>query len=257
MKHTLLLLTIVLGSAAALAALWESGANTVSAWQRQASPGRLSSAHAFLDDNCAACHTAVKGVVASNCIVCHADNQALLQRHPSAFHADIATCAACHPEHQGPIVRPSRMDHVALARIGLDQAQSAHTVPDTVRDETVAWLRHHDPEIYNPQLQPEESHLNCAVCHQTKDRHVGLFGNDCAQCHATSQWTIPGFRHPSPASQSCVQCHQAPPSHYMMHFKMISMSIAGQPTAQVGQCFMCHQTTAWNDIKGIGFYKHH
>ena len=26
---------------------------------------------------------------------------------------------------------------------------------------------------------------------------------------------------------------------------------------QVNQCYRCHQTDAWNDIKGIGFYKHH
>jgi hypothetical protein len=30
-------------------------------WQRQASPGKLSSGHAFLEDNCAACHTRVLG----------------------------------------------------------------------------------------------------------------------------------------------------------------------------------------------------
>jgi hypothetical protein len=43
----------------------------------------------------------------------------------------------------------------------------------------------------------------------------------------------------------------------MMHFKMISMSIARMEKAEVNQCFLCHQTTAWNDIKGVGYYKHH
>lgn len=113
------------------------------------------------------------------------------------------------------------------------------------------------PELADPNVRPEEALLNCAVCHQTKDRHLGLFGNDCASCHTTAKWTIAEYRHPSSASQSCAQCHQAPPSHYMEHFKMISMKIARMEKAEVNQCFLCHQTTAWNDIKGVGFYKHH
>jgi hypothetical protein len=43
----------------------------------------------------------------------------------------------------------------------------------------------------------------------------------------------------------------------MGHFNMVSMMVASQPHAQVYQCFLCHQTDAWNDIKGVGWYKHH
>ena len=43
----------------------------------------------------------------------------------------------------------------------------------------------------------------------------------------------------------------------MMHFKMVSMKTAGVEHADVSQCFLCHQTNAWNDIKGVGWYKHH
>lgn len=43
----------------------------------------------------------------------------------------------------------------------------------------------------------------------------------------------------------------------MEHFKMISMKVAKQEHADVTQCFLCHQTTSWNDIKGVGWYKHH
>ena len=94
------------------------------AWQRMASPGALSQGHTFLEHNCAACHTPVKGVEAASCIVCHANNTALLQRQPSAFHADIGACADCHVQHQGLVTRITKMDHVALARIGLRQLQS-------------------------------------------------------------------------------------------------------------------------------------
>ncbi len=226
-------------------------------WQHMVLPGELSQPHAFLANNCAACHTPNKGVEAQNCIVCHADNKTVLQRQPSAFHAEISECAACHLEHQGRIPSMTKMDHVALAHIGSKQVQKAAAAHDPQLAALVAWMKQTDAAPPAPHLQRAESQLNCATCHSTKDRHRGLFGNDCAQCHATAKWTIAAFRHPSSASQSCAQCHQAPPSHYMMHFKMVSMMTARVAKAEVNQCFLCHQTTSWNDIKGVGFYKHH
>lgn len=228
-------------------------------WQHMVMPGELSQAHASLENNCASCHTPVKGVEAKNCIVCHADNKTVLQRQPSAFHSDIQSCAACHLEHQGRVPRITRMDHAALARIGFKQLQSQPQQAGVDVAQIKRWLEDTTaaPQPALAHLQPEEALLNCATCHQTKDRHRGLFGTDCASCHGTTKWTLPEFRHPSSASLSCAQCHQAPPSHYMMHFQMIDQAICKQPNAKVNQCFLCHQTTSWNDIKGVGFYKHH
>ena len=231
-------------------------------WQRQASPGRLSSAHAFLENNCAACHTAGKGPEATNCIACHANNETLLQRQPTAFHADVGSCRECHVEHQGTDRRATLMDHAALARIGLRQLKEggAGAVGRQRHAEVISWIGWQDAgELARSHdgITPAEAALNCAACHANKDRHLKLFGQDCAQCHGTQKWTIPEFRHPSARSTDCAQCHQAPPSHYMGHFHMVSMKVAGQHHAQVNQCYLCHQTTAWNDIKGVGWYKHH
>ena len=237
-------------------------------WEHMTVPGELSQPHAFLENNCAACHTAGKGVEAKNCMVCHADNKDLLQRQPTAFHGNITACAACHLEHRGPVSRITRMDHAALTRIGWRQTktESPQTVPDLAQAKR--WLEQSSdaPHFSAEHLQPEEALLNCATCHQTKDRPQGFFGTNCAQCHTTAKWTIAEFRHPSSSSQSCAQCHQAPPSHYMMHFNMVSKKIAKQEDSQVAeccgptqvdQCYRCHQTTSWNDIKGVGWYKHH
>jgi hypothetical protein len=234
------------------------------AWQRMASPGPLSRAHSFLEHNCAACHTSVKGPEASKCIVCHANNESLLQREPTAFHADVSSCRECHLEHQGIDRRPTEMNHLSLAEIGFRQLK-ADRRPDSedqvVRKQLLDWISQHHPADHissgHSRMTPQEAVLNCATCHATKDRHLGLFGQDCAQCHTTAKWTIPEFRHPSPDSVDCNQCHQAPPSHYMMHFQMISAKVAKQPSAQVNQCYKCHQSTTWNDIKGVGYYKHH
>ena len=78
--------------------------------------------------------------------------------------------------------------------------------------------------------------LNRAGCHLITDRHLGLFGKESAQCHATNSCRIAEFQHPPRRSLDCAQCHQAPPSHCMMHFDMISKKIASQEDAQVAGC---------------------
>jgi hypothetical protein len=188
----------------------------------------------------------------------------LLQRPPTAFHANVSSCRECHREHRGLHERPTSMDHGALSRVGLRQLNSN---PDPETEDRLAaahflrWINQDGRKVTlepgRADLTPQEMILNCAACHGSKDRHLGLFGQDCAQCHGSAAWTIPQFRHPSPPSLDCSQCHQAPPSHYMMHFQMISMTTAGVDQAEVHQCFLCHQTTSWNDIKRVGWYKHH
>jgi hypothetical protein len=232
-------------------------------------PGALSSGHAYLGDRCASCHTTTVGVTVAKCTACHANDERLLGRQPTAFHASIGECAACHVEHQGTAtnIRPVSMDHVELARIGartLVRASRTDSASAATLTSLETGLRIKVPSQLDVRSAGEA--LNCVGCHATKDRHVGLLGKDCAQCHTTIKWTIAEFQHPSPRSTSCAQCHQAPPSHYMMHFDMVSKKVARQEdaqvseccgSAQVNQCYRCHQTTAWNDIRGVGYYKHH
>ena len=239
----------------------DSAFKQVATWQRMAEPGHLSAAHSHLKDNCAACHTSIIGVEPVKCIVCHANDESILRRQPTSFHAGISSCIECHREHAGVAQRPTQMDHSALVRIGLRQL-AASDAPDSesrlIAGRLRAWLQGRSlDEPQHTYIASEDQLLDCTTCHANDDRHFTLFGNDCSQCHATDRWTIPEFQHPSPSSTDCSQCHQAPPSHYMMHFNMISARVAGKPEARVHQCQECHQTTSWNDILGAGWYKHH
>ena len=220
-KLVLTIALIIVGATAATLALFQFKRVQVVV-QDAIRPGGLSRAHAFLENNCAACHTPVKGVEAKNCIVCHANNESLLKRQPTAFHANVSSCRECHREHQGINNRPNNMDHLALAAIGFRQLKS-NSQPDSedkgVRKQLLDWVKQHQPAGHlspgHSSITPQEAVLNCATCHSNQDRHNKLFGQDCAQCHTTAKWTIPEFRHPSPTSMDCNQCHQAPPSHYM------------------------------------------
>ena len=242
-----------LGFALALPpAVHRGGAASVPGWAAFIDPGPLSAKHGFLAGDCEACHTPHAGPTADKCIACHANASALVARQPTAFHASLGgragDCRECHVEHMGAASRPTTMDHAVLVRLG----ELAASRP--LGDMRALPVQH-------ARIRPEETVLDCFACHANEDPHRALFGRDCAACHATSAaqggWTIPEYRHPSELSTDCAQCHQAPPSHYMMHFQMVSMMVARVMHADVSQCFLCHQTTSWNDIKGVGWYKHH
>ena len=222
-------------------------------------PGPLSPRHAHLTDRCGSCHESSVGVTVAKCTACHANAERLLGRQPTAFHASIQECAACHIEHQPANVRPLAMDHVELAKVGARTLASAASNRDAESAATLksleTWLNIRSPDQLDASSARES--LNCAGCHDRRDPHFKQFGSDCAQCHGLDSWTIAGYQHPSSRSKECAQCHEAPPSHFMEHFSMVSRKFAGKESASVDQCFECHNTTGWNDIVDVGFYKHH
>lgn len=221
-------------------------------------PGPLSAHHAYLGDRCTACHEPGVGVTVVKCTPCHANAERLLGRQPTEFHASVQECAACHIEHQHTSLRPLVMDHALLAKIGartLERASRGDADSDSTLRSMETWLRIKNPTQLDAGTARQA--LNCAGCHDRRDPHFKRFGNDCAQCHGFTSWAVAGYQHPSSQSKECAQCHQPPPSHLMGHFSMVSQKIAGKEHARVDECFECHNTTAWNDIVDVGFYKHH
>jgi hypothetical protein len=203
--------------------------------ERFVAPGPLSTAHSALAGKCASCHTPVKGVEAKTCLSCHAGTD-FGDKQSTVFHAQAAECISCHVEHQGDrgIVR---MNHAALLDPGV-------------------W-RLTTPRGPVGKAGPvSKAVLNCSGCHSVSDKHLGLFGSGCAACHSTSIWKIEGYRHPSTNSTQCVECHKAPPSHFMEHFSMVSQR-AARNKARVDQCYACHTTDSFNNIRNRGWYDHH
>ncbi|MFP5517145.1 MAG: class III cytochrome C family protein [Alphaproteobacteria bacterium] len=256
MKKLALLYSIValfglLGAAALVVSVYRTGSAPLPTWREAVSPGALSAPHAFLADACESCHTPNRGIEAASCITCHATNQTVLANPSTAFHASIGDCRGCHVEHQGAAMTPTRMDHDRLAEAARHRA--AWITGDSVWRRVVAHVTA-EPERL---VVANTGGLDCAECHANRDPHRELFGQACADCHGTQSWSVAEFKHPSPRSQDCAQCHQAPPSHYMEHFTMVSKRVAGVEHATVTQCSLCHRSDSWNDIKGIGWYKHH
>lgn len=251
--YTVLITIALIGGLTIVVELYRSGSASVPGWSAFFQPGLLSGKHSFLGDKCEACHTPIRGVEATTCITCHSTAAIDLGKQPTAFHAHIQDCRGCHVEHEGA-ARPTKMDHAALLRIGSHLAEGKGGHPSASRQMA------NDMAVFlgvRVSQSAEKNGLGCASCHSNRDPHRALFGSDCAGCHETTTWQIVGYLHPSPTSRDCAQCHQAPPSHYMIHFEVVSVVVAGQEHAQVGQCFLCHRTDSFNDIKGVGWYKHH
>jgi len=259
LQATVYLALGVLGLAAAVLVplvIYRSGTPALSAWRSIASPGPLSAVHAFLGAECESCHTPDKGIATASCITCHASEPLLLAKQSTAFHATINDCRGCHIEHQGTDGRPIKMDHSVLSEAGF-RAAHAGTLPGQAATPGTIVFEHLLAGVTGRATVADGQVLDCVSCHVFRDKHQGLFGEQCADCHATTTWKIAGYLHPSPKSEECNQCHQAPPSHYMMHFAMVDQGISGQRNARVEQCFACHQTDSFNDIRGRGWYKMH
>ena len=233
-----------------LVMLETGGSERSSIWRRLTMPGALSAAHAFLEQRCESCHVPSRGPVPETCVACHATNTPLLAMPTTVFHTVIGECAACHTEHRGRPVRPVVMRHAAL--LGLIEPATA----DGPRPQATIWPFF--GTAFDNSEHRASAALNCLSCHSTQDRHRGAFGPSCAACHQLAQWTIPAFRHPSPRSTDCGQCHVPPPSHYMGHVTMMlrTMPSAGANRG-VEQCFVCHRTSSWNDLLGAGWVDMH
>lgn len=229
--------------------LYQSGGNAIPGWLEGFTPGPLSSSHAFLATSCESCHTPLRGVEAGACKACHANNAVLLSRQSTAFHATATTCSGCHIEHLGRS-RPTQMDHQEFLNLAFRRVDNEQSIAEKLASFAQSLsLRTHDNGVIRS--------LDCASCHANRDPHRKLFGSECGACHAVAEWKVAKYRHPSPNSGDCAQCHQAPPSHYMMHFEMVSKTVARQEHAKVSECNLCHQTDSWNNIRGVGWYKHH
>lgn len=249
----------VLGVAAAVLvplATYRSDSAAVPFWRTAVGPGPLSTAHAFLGSQCESCHTPNKGIAAASCLTCHATDMPVLARQSTAFHATVQECRGCHVEHQGANVRPTRIDHSMLTQVGIRASSPMSGPPLATTSDAIA-IRRFLAGVTGDRMPTDAQALDCRSCHAFRDIHQTFFGRECADCHGVDTWKIAGYLHPSPRSEECAQCHNPPPSHRMMHFAMMDQGITGQRGARVEQCYACHLTDAWNEIKGVGWFKMH
>ena len=177
---------------------------------------------------------------------------------PGALHSSHAslstTCSTCHAPYRRPPDAACLGCHAGATQLLVRRATAFHVATTNCvgchtdhrgRDAAISRMEHARVRIDVP----------CVSCHV--DRHAGRFGGTCTHCHNSERWDVAGYRHPSAVSTLCSECHAPPPSHLMMHFEMVDRAVTREADARVDQCWRCHLPDDWNDIRGVGRYKHH
>lgn len=201
-RSWLLVFSLVLG----VAVLGLGAADVVFRQGVDLSKGRLSSAHAALDEDCAACHEPLGTVQSERCSICHERYGDRLGVYTYAAHyvyrsgdfQRIETsphevgCAACHGEHGG---RGAALTDVEDARcLRCHEGHSfAHGHPQFpavekgLEDARIAFPHvHHTREVMK-RLEAPEVERACLYCHNPDPSGRGFeeldFERHCAACH--------------------------------------------------------------------------
>jgi len=171
------------------------------------SPGRLSQAHAKLEDECAQCHVRFDRAAQDRlCMDCHKDvGRDVATKAGLHGRQKPQACRTCHTDHKGREARIAPLDTKRFDHALTDYAlRGAHQQTDCAKC--------HVP----PRKYRDAPHV-CSACHRKDDVHKGALGEKCADCHTESRWKEARFDHDKTrfaltgkhADTTCATCHKA------------------------------------------------
>ncbi len=217
----------------------------------------LTGKHASAD--CKSCHTSgtYKGTAAT-CAGCHAEPKV----HMGQFGADCAKCHATNTWHATSF--PVRTGSSSGSTF--DHSRTAF--PLTGHHTAVDCKKCHVNNKF------KGTPASCVSCHTEPKTHLGKFGTDCKQCHATETWKLasiptagPGaaFDHNLTAfkltgkhvSVDCKKCHV---DNKFKGTPTTCVSCHAEPKVHAGSkfgtdCQKCHTTNTWTGGT-LGDFKH-
>jgi hypothetical protein len=214
-------------------------------------PGKVSTAHAKLESECAKCHDrADRARQAQLCMDCHKDVGADV-RARAGFHGRLAgiegaQCKACHTEHLG-----RETDIVKLSRSSFDHSHTDFALSGAHSTAPCA-------ECHKPGAKYRQATSACFDCHRNDDPHGGKFGKDCGSCHDSNGWAKAKFDHGKTkfalrerhAGIPCDSCHAG---NRYAGTPMQCVSCHAPDDVHRGSrgtdCGACHNTAAWKGTK--------
>jgi hypothetical protein len=242
------------------------------AWS-QISPGPLSRPHRSLDSatQCTTCHK-FGGEATLKCLDCHGEIASRLSARRglhASYHLNPASsqkCARCHSEHNGldfPLVKwdLKTFDHKQTGYV----LEGKHAGLACNRCHTAE----HISQVERATIKVKDlsrTYLGlasaCAGCHQ--DPHSGRLGQNCQQCHNTTDWknTAGQFDHSKTrypltglhAEVACQKCHTPgadnKPRYVGLPFGKCSDCHSDPHHGSFAQqsCQSCHNTSGWKRV---------
>ncbi len=177
------------------------------------SNGPLSSAHAVLEQDCAACHTPFGQVEVEACSTCHEKYGDELGVFSFASHYlyrsndfqrlatsdDETTCAACHTEHLGRDAEITRVDDPqcltchAVGSFNGEHPQFEFAAAGIADDDALAFTHiHHTREVMERENLVDIERA-CLVCHNPQPDGKSFqpldFDRHCDACHLSAETT--------------------------------------------------------------------
>ncbi len=160
----------------------------------------------------------------------------------SFFHEDIQDCTACHEPWRGASDKQCLECHDFDDSPMLKKEIRFHEA----RQNCMACHKEHQMLGANISImdhKPLNEELLCTTCHF--DRHDGLFGRNCRECHGIRSWKVPGYRHPVEDRTDCYRCHKGPQSHYDERFWDLIVKDMEKESVPERDCCQCHTIYHW------------
>jgi hypothetical protein len=230
--------------------LWSSVASAT--LETLVMPGKLATAHAKYEEQCAKCHTPLRNTPQKAlCLDCHKEvatdiktNRGLHGLDPQLIKTD---CKTCHTDHKGR----------GADIVQFNQAQFNHAHTDFplkgAHQSTLCSACHRTGEPYRKALS------SCLDCHKQDDRHAGKLGPQCDKCHSQDQWRDSRFDHnktsyPLTGKHRQVDCALCHPSQKYKDVPQQCVACHGLNDVHQNRygdnCKRCHSTQGW---KGTAF----
>jgi hypothetical protein len=243
-------------------------------------PGKLSSGHQEIENDCSSCHELFSGISNNKCIACHkpaeigkdssADKTASLAFHS---HVESESCTSCHTDHKGkdPALSTFSFDHKILSATTLANCKTCDAAPTDslhAKFSISCGSCHHTREWkFEGKFDHEQitgTHKNnCNSCHEkpTDDLHLSL--TNCADCHGTNQWSPATFDHSNyfvldrDHNAKCNTCHTSAKNYklyscYTCHEHSeakIAREHREEGISNFTDCASCHRSGDKHDIR--------
>ena len=175
-------------------------------------PGEVIKGHAKYEANCKDCHTRFdKDAQKELCKTCHKEVKADVN-DKKGFHGtlDEKECNVCHTDHKGRGAKIVIFDEGKFKHDKTDfPLKGAHDKPAKVKCQ----------DCHDSKKKYREAPLDCNGCHKKDDKHKGLYGKKCEDCHIDKNWKTIEFNHDKETKfklkgkhieTKCVDCHKEP-----------------------------------------------
>ncbi|PWB52354.1 MAG: hypothetical protein C3F13_11355 [Anaerolineales bacterium] len=205
-------------------------------WSKQGvafSPGQISAksspgvslkgyqSHAEFEKKCGACHAPLSTNLGAKCLACHeAVNQQI--QTGQGIHsqiANVAMCAACHPDHRGRDFDPTKASFLHF-------------------DHSTTGFR-----LNFHQFNYDASSLGCTECHQNGS-YNSVDNQICLNCHGEHDNQFAAI-HPSNYGEDCLACHDG--ADRMINFAHSETGYPLEGKHEQVACSECHRDSNFTD----------